>query len=1042
MPREGVYEDLITQALARSLAEAEHAGQPFEQRRMELDWLDDALALHVAERVRRVLESMGRGEEGVSRRTAIVQRLLSLLGEVDARLLDLPGELPVATRDALTWVGPAGPVMGKPRAPVRPEHGLVHPALLFNGSGDISLVHELRREIASADRIDTVLAFLKKSGLNLLREPLARFFERGGELRLLTTTYMGATELRAVQELVEMGGRVRVAYEEGQTRLHAKAWLFHRQSGLCTAYVGSSNLSRAAMTDGVEWNVRVTRRRTPAVVERFEQAFSQLWEANGPDHTTDAHRQRLVNALSRERNSEREDSLAVLMASLEVAPKPHQEVVLEALAAEREHAHMSNLVVAATGTGKTWISAFDYARLRAEGTVQSLLFVAHRKEILVQSRDVFRLVLKDPGFGELWVDGDQPERGRHVFASVQSLRAEVVQRWDPEAVDMLVIDEFHHAAAPSYQALLTHLHPVVRLGLTATPERMDGKDVTVWFDGRVASDIRLWDALDAGLLCPFHYYGVHDPLSAESAWRRGRLEKRELENLYTGDDARAARILDAVGRYVPDPSTMKALGFCVGVAHAELMAERFSAAGIAAAAVHGKTPRDERRAVVRRLRTGQLQVLFTVDLFNEGVDVPEVDTVLFLRPTESATVFLQQLGRGLRKHRAKAQLLVLDFVGHVHADYRYDVRYRALVGGTLDELRGQVEADFPRLPPGCAITLEEQAKETVLHAVKRFVGKSGYSLLVEDLRSLPASTSLASFLQRSDRAPTEVFVPSRRRSWSLLRRYAGHEQRPEREGEDLLRSRVGRLLHVDDPWRLQLWREWLQRGRAPTLASLPAVKAGVLRMLMTSLGEPRLAVEEFQDEIDRLWAFDVVRDELVELLALLEDRVRKAVQPLDTRATTPFQLHATYTRREVVAGLQVTAKGKLREHREGPLWVPEHDLDLFFVTLNKSEDLFKPSIRYADYPLSPTRFHWESQNSTHDETKVGRRYVEHEARGSEVVFFVRERTKDERGESVPFTCVGPATYVRHEGARPMQIEWLLAHPLPPRLFQAGRMVAG
>ncbi len=491
-----------------------------------------------------------------------------------------------------------------------------------------------------------------------------------------------------------------------------------------------------------------------------------------------------------------------------------------------------------------------------------------------------------------------------------------------------------------------------------------------------------------------------------------------------------------------DPARMKALGFCVGVAHAEAMARAFVERGFPAAVVHGSTTRKDREAAVRRLASGELCALFTVDLFNEGVDIPQVDTVLFLRPTESATVFLQQLGRGLRKHRTKGQLLVLDFVGHVHADYRYDVRYRALVGGTLDELRGQVEQDFPRLPPGCAITLEPQARETVLASVKRFVGKAGYSLLVEDLRGLPASTSLASFLTRSDRAPSEVFVPARRRSWSLLRRMAGHETRPEQDGEDVLRSRVGRLLHVDDALRLTRWRAWLQQPQPPRLASLSAVEAGVLRMLMTSLGEPRLAVQDFQQELDRLWTFGVIREELVELLGVLEDRVRHAAKPLGTRATTPFQLHATYTRREVVAGLQVTAQGKLREHREGPLWVADHGLDLFFVTLNKSEDLFKPSIRYADYPLSPTRFHWESQNATHDQTSVGRRYVEHEARGSEVVFFVRERTKDERGESVPFTCVGPASYVQHQGARPMQIEWRLAHPLPPRLFQAGRMVAG
>jgi len=1037
---EGIYEDLITRAVEQDLAAMASEGRPFERVKQELDWLDNELARHVGTLLERALQDK---RKDVQARARLVERVLEVVRQEAPGVVELSVHAPRPTRDALTWVGPRDPRLGTPRPPDRPQHGLVQPALLFNGANDISLVHELKAEMASADRIDAVVAFLKKSGLNLIRPALAEFFRRGGELRLIATTYIGATQKRAVDELVDLGGRIRIAYEEDRTRLHAKAWMFHRHSGLCTAYVGSSNLSRAAMTDGAEWNVRVTRRRTPAVIERFEQAFEQLWNSAATDYQPQQHGDRLQLSLQRSGSDGVDaDRLSELLLKLEFSPKEHQREVLDQLAAERDHGHRQNLVVSATGTGKTWVSAFDYERLRRAGEVDTLLFVAHRKEILRQSRDVFRAVLKDPTFGELMVDGHRPNQSRHVFASIQSLKQDAVRALDREAVDMLIVDEFHHAAAPSYQTLLEHLRPAITLGLTATPERMDGKDVLHWFEGRIAAEIRLWDALDAQLLCPFHYFGVHDPTSAERAWRRGQIHRGELDNLYTGDHARARRVVEAVGRYVTEPGAMRALGFCVGIGHAELMASVFEDHGLRAIALHSQSSRQVRRSAVQRLRSGELQAIFTVDLFNEGVDVPEVDTVLFLRPTESATVFLQQLGRGLRTTRHKDVLTVLDFVGHVHQDYRYDVRYRALVGGTLKEIQEQVRRGFPRLPSGTNIELEPAAREIVLASVRRFVGAGGYRRLVDDLRNLPATTTLGDFLARADQQLTDVFIPSRRRSWSDLRRRAGHETAPEQEGEPLLRARVGRLLHVDDPCRLDHWTRWLKRASPPRLSALPEEEAALLRMLLVAVGERSRPVAEHQQELERIWSYPAIRRELVELLQTLQDKQRHTVKPLHMAASLPFSLHATYSRHEVVAGLNEVARGKLREHREGPLWSEQHRVDVFFVTLEKAEDAFKPSVRYADYPISATRFHWESQNKTHDQTPVGKRYVHHAQRGSEVLFFIRERARDARGETLPFVCVGPATYASHTGARPMRIEWDLHAPLPPHLLKVGLAVAG
>ena len=678
------------------------------------------------------------------------------------------------------------------------------------------------------------------------------------------------------------------------------------------------------------------------------------------------------------------------------------------------------------------MAAFDYARLRSSGKVKTLLFVAHRKEILTQTRLVFRTVLRDPNFGELLVDGNQPRQGQHVFASVQSLKGARLDSLKTDSYDMVVVDEFHHAAAPTYTRLLERVHPTILLGLTATPERADGQSILGWFDHRTAAEIRLWDALDEGLLVPFHYFGVHDPSSAETAWKRGKLDLGVLDGLYSADDIRAQRVVNAVRDYVGSPNAMRALGFCVGVGHAKRMARAFNEAGLPALAVHGNTPRDERAAALRALRSGSVRVLFTVDLFNEGVDIPEADTVLMLRPTQSATIFLQQLGRGLRRHRDKPQLTVLDFVGHVHTDFRFDVRYQALLGGTRKQVLDAIDRDFPRLPPGCAIQLESQAREMILESLKKQLRSGGWTRLVQDLERLGPDTELRGFLEQTGAALDDVFVPQKAYSWSAMRRAAGFEKRPEHPDEAKLRKAVARMTHVDDDARLDTWSRWLQSDQAPRLETLRPVEHALATMLMSLLGDARRLVVEHQAELDRLWTFSVIRAEIVELLAVLRDRLRHVTTPLDGG---PVAIHGTYRRAEIIAAWGATAEGRLTSSREGVLYVKHSQTDLMFINLDKSDDAFKPSIRYADYPLGPKRFHWESQNNTGPNTDVGRRYVEGASR---VVLFVRERPKDGRRETLPMTCLGGAQCVEHGGDKPMQIVWELEQALPAWVLQQGR----
>lgn len=1021
----GVYERLITRAVHQAIERAKARGHEVVTEKASLDRLEDALAYHVFCEVSATLRDLPSDDRDA--RLHAVEALLRTLSTADADDL-VEDALPVAPGATLHWIGPPpGTNLAQPGPPARPAHGLTHPALIFNGHQDVSMIQELRAELATADRVDAVVAFLRWSGFRLLLTDLRAFFDRGGVLRLLVSTYTGATQARAVEGAVRAGARVRVVYHERGTRLHAKAWLFVRRGELDTAYIGSSNVSGPALTDGAEWNVRVTRARTPEVIERFTAAFEQLWEAAEADFHPENDADRLRASLGPSTEH------PVPFLAIDARPFPHQLEVLDALTAEREGGHHRSLIVAATGTGKTWIAAFDYARQVRDGRRPSLLFVAHRKEILTQSLGVFRSVLGDPSFGELLVDGERPARGEHVFASIQSLRA--APDLDPEAYRIVIIDEFHHAAAKSYDRLLKTLRPELLLGLTATPERADGQPILPWFDHRIAAEIRLWHALDRDLLVPFHYFGIDDPTSAERAWRRGRLDPGELDRLYTGDHARAKKVVAAVGRYVEDPAKMSALGFCVGVGHARIMAQVFTQAGLPAVALHAGTPSAERRRALQQLQSGQIRAIFTVDLFNEGVDIPAADTVLFLRPTQSGTVFLQQLGRGLRKHEGKDVLTVLDLVGHVHEDFRYEARFQALLGATRRQVEQQVERGFPRLPSGCAIVLEPTARELVLRSVKSAIG-SGWPRMTRALRALGSDATLAQFLDETRLDLPDLYRKSGASGWTMLRRAAGFEARPAADDEPHRARALGRMLHLDDRARLRTWRDWMSGDAPPKVASLDPRDHRLALMLATHLGPRRFAIDALQSLFDGWWGVHApLRDELCALLDLLDDRLRHTSDDLGGPA--PLRLHATYSRDEVIAGWGLRAGDHLREVREGVAFDAEQRVEVLFVTLDKSDDSFRPAIRYADYPISSTLFRWESQNRTTPTSPTGQRYQHHREQGVQIHLFVRAGKKDERGLTVPYTLLGPVTYVRHEGERPMRIDWRLHRPMPAWLLTAG-----
>ena len=646
----GIYELLITEGLEARLS-ALSDGLTADRAKLDRAEAADRIAWHIGREVERAIAGVAEADRtkvGISVARVLIERLSELVG-VDRAAAPIEAG---ATLRAVTETRPDG----RPGTVDIPLIPLLDTTLLTNSPGEPTLWSQLRSEIDSADRIDVVMAFIRRSGIAPLLDALQRHCERGRELRVLTTTYTGSTEQAALEQLVQLGADVRVSYDVTTTRLHAKAWVFHRRSGFSTAYVGSSNLTHSAQVTGMEWNLRASQARNPHVIAKFDAVFDSYW-ASGDYVGFDPDQFQAEQT----RAGRTDHGPMVILSPIEIHPLPFQDRLLELLAVSRQHGHHRNLLVAATGTGKTVMAALDYARLRDQLGRSRLLFVAHREEILDQSLATFRHALRDSSFGEKWVGGARPTRFDHVFASIQSLNAAQLEALTPDHFDVVIVDEFHHAAAASYRRVLDHLRPIELLGLTATPERSDGLPVLKWFDDRIAAELRLWDAIDQQYLVPFPYFGVHDGMDLTNVpWRRGvGYDPEALTACYTSSDAWARLVVKEVARRC-DVAAMRALGFCVSIDHARFMARNFSRHGIPAVAIWGDTPRDERQAALADLKAGRVSVVFSVDLFNEGVDVPAVDTVLMLRPTESPVLFLQQLGRGLRKARGKPFCTVLD----------------------------------------------------------------------------------------------------------------------------------------------------------------------------------------------------------------------------------------------------------------------------------------------------------------------------------------------------------------------------------------------
>lgn len=1072
----GVYETLVNSALQRQLAE--FAEDQFLIKKETIDSADSCkmLADYLSEIVCGILKGYFRthdSHETISAQVSVINRVLRFIEEEWQTEDVVTSDFRLSEEGQHEFLRGIYSKVGYTEAQIE-EKAKCHPlsgyrvSNLFTGGNDISIDDEIKRDVRTADEIDLVVSFIKFQGLRLVYDDLREFIERPGtRLRVMTTTYMGATDPKALSKIFELkqfgNVEIKASFNSNQERLHAKAYIFKRNNGFDTAYIGSSNLSRSALTKGLEWNMRITSVENKHIISKTKATFETYW--NSDDFISINNTDDLLlfeDAILRERYKSKRSDDNLMPHIVRFERKTHQLKVLEKLQHERNHVHsFKNLIIAATGTGKTAISAFDFKdfdklTVRNKGRKARLLFIAHREKILRQSRDTYRSVMVDANFGEIWTGYTAPgSRGNldRLFITIQTINnhwEDTFQRLGADYYDYIVIDEVHHSAAGSYREVFNKFSPEIFVGLTATPERMDGKEIKSDFNNRFAAEIRLQEALNQRLLCPFDYFCITDnTLDLRTVPCRGDAYDKAMLNFLIKETnkGRFELIESALQRYLTDPHDCKAVCFCAGIEHAETMAQTLNDAGYKALSVTSSNS-SELDVVSGRLARGEINYLCVADMLNEGVDIPEIDTILFLRPTESLTIFLQQLGRGLRLADGKTCLTVLDFVAQANKSYNYERRFRALVGKSTRSISEEIKHGFRFLPHGCSITMEREAQEYILRNINEAI--FNIRRLTAEVRAFERNTgqelTLRNFLDNFGLDIRAIYkTPG---SWCRLKSRAGvsvhHSWQANSKYVELIEGGLKRLFHTNSYEYLMFIKKLMDRGFNYTPVSPREMKFAKM-FYYTFWLDPidkidRVHNKDFNDiteAISSLGNEEWIVEDLQTLVELKMQSLETTTHWINVAKAGEIELYGCYSADEI----HLLLEDKIGRFQVfGTQYNHDHKFAMVFVTLNKSDKEYSPSTQYEDYAISQSQFHWQSMNKTKIDSQEGQQLIHQRENGWQYILFVRDSKKDEYDITNGYYCLGTMDFNSSHGECPMNVIWDMHEPIPALILETAKAI--
>jgi superfamily II DNA or RNA helicase len=943
----------------------------------------------------------------------------------------------------------------------RPTTELNECSLIVPDGRTPTLGNEIALELESANRADWLVSFIKLGAVRAFYPQLQAFCGKSNpdgspRLRIATTTYMGATDAKALKLLFKLPNtQVKVCFNTSQTRLHAKAYIFRRESGFGTAYIGSANLSAPAMSSGMEWTVKVSQSEIPYLFGQSVQSFEGCWNNDSFELCNEQDLPRIAEALGRSRvkmqpaEKYAEDNI---LRSLILTPHPYQSKMLESLMAEREEGQSRHLVVSATGTGKTMVAAFDYAQMISRhNRYPNMLYIVHRTDILRGAAEKYRAVLKDDNFGCVLSDGDvlTASNGNQIFCTPQTWKTHFKDngQYTADFFDMIVMDECHHTQANSYQELLDYYKPSIDskktdlLGITATPFRADGKDIRSDFGGVFTHELSLSEAIENGHIVPFNYFGIDDDTDFTGIhWKNGGATEREIESVLAENGHQLEHVYKTLTEYVQGVESLRGIGFCAGIKHAERARDFMNQKGVKSAVLTGASTQDERRKVIKDMTEfpPKVNLVFVADLFNEGVDIPCVNTVLMMRPTQSPLVFIQQLGRGLRIapiQYDKRELLVLDFVGNHNKEFNGFSRYVQMSTRKDIPIEKQIEMGMPFLPAGCSITLTKITREKVLRNIKEYTaalrGQALKRHLVECIKNAGRELNLKELMERASLdAPAPIYKQSQP---SILNSLALHDESFEKDFGESFNS----LAQNDSRKMIQRWM-CILNGQAQQMSEQ---EIRMSKFFLLSAFYPKVNIKT----TDCAWDdFVAQRGMVKDMIEFLDWRL-SSVKPLRTMQfpeTGQFlDLHCTYNAKQISAAIGRSGGVIMK----GTDYNSERNLDSFFITIRKPEAEFSPTTMYHDYAKSPSIFHWETPGRTTVSSSDGQRYVKNL---SKKMLFIRHSKKvkldvtgqhDITAATSYYTFLGPVKNVlQYEGEKPIGIDFEMKYALPADVYDYAR----
>ncbi len=905
-----------------------------------------------------------------------------------------------------------------------------------------TMLKTLKEELSTCKEFIFIVSFIRFSGLQLLISKLKELEEQGIKGRILTSVYMNITEPKALKKLMDFKNIEVKIYNANRDSFHTKSYIFKRKNNQDTIIVGSSNISQQALLFGEEWNLKV-KRDSGDIHESAMNHFNKLWNSEESLSLTDELLERYKSYRdSKDRSRDYTfDFLEERKENKRISPNSMQEEILANLKNLRRKNKKRAVVIAATGTGKTYLSAFDIKNCG----YKRILFIAHREELLKGAHRTYTTLFNKDRMG-FFTGNEKSYKSDILFATIQTLsKDEYLYRFKEDEFDYIVVDEFHHSAANSYNRVISYFKPNFLLGLTATPERMDGRDILEICDYNIAGEIRLKEALERELLVPFHYFGIQDSSVDYSSIpeRNGRFVEEKLSKELS-QNKRIKFIVEGIEDYLYDGDRMRALGFCVDKNHARFMANEFNLKGIKSEVIIADTPRSARERILEELRMGRIQVIFTVDIFNEGIDIPELNLILMLRPTESSTIFIQQLGRGLRKHKEKDFVTILDFIGNYRKNF---IGAKTLIrefDGGRREVRDSGLEDMLTLPYGSNIEFDRVCQRRILDKLGkiRYTSKTyARDIYMEVKNRLGRPLNPTDFINEED---SYRIVVRSFNSFKEARIACGDEENLK---DDIYQSnvlmRLDRMYPLKRPHEIMILKMLLELGSdgvslEEVIAylgldrSLPQQKR-VIRAFKELAEEDKNSISFGRIEGDNFHFngrfIEALRDdnfnrEFFERIKLLIKTYEKDFKVLDGN----LEIHKKYSRLD----LQILLDSDVPKGSWRAGYAKAGNEICLFITMEKDKSLDE-HLKYDNYFDNQNVVQWISQSKTSHNSKIGKMFVEHEKQGIKIHIFIR-REREIQGETQDFIYLGEAKYSESHGDKPMYLKWQLNDKVPDKIF--------